>query len=99
MPVWGDVRLFLLGTQGTIEVRKNVDVEGRAGDNHLFLVDAKGTNYIDCKNTPLPYGAQLIADVLNRTETAISQAHVFLASELALRAQAQAQRIGQPIQH
>ena len=34
-----------------------------------------------------PYGSQLVDDVLNRTETAMSQAHCFLASELAIRAQ------------
>jgi hypothetical protein len=32
----------------------------------------------------------LVDDVLNRTETAMSQEHCFLATELALRAQAQA---------
>jgi hypothetical protein len=42
---------------------------------------------------PLPYGAQLVSDVLNRTETAMTQAHCFLATELILKAQAQAQRI------
>jgi len=31
--------------------------------------------------------------VLNRTETAMPQAHCFLATELALRAQANAQRV------
>ena len=42
---------------------------------------------------PLPYGDQLVADVLNRTETAMPQAHCFLAMELVLKAQAQAQRV------
>ena len=43
---------------------------------------------------PLPYGEQLVDDVLNRTETAMPQAHTFLAMELALEAEAGAQRIG-----
>jgi hypothetical protein len=34
-----------------------------------------------------------VNDVLNRTETAMSQAHCFLATELALKAQDQAQKI------
>lgn len=91
---WGDGRLTVLGTEGYIEVRKNCDIAGRPGGNHLFLVDHKGIQYIDCKEVPLPYGPQLISDVLNRTETAMPQAHCFLASELSLRAQAQAQRLG-----
>jgi hypothetical protein len=41
------------------------------------------------------YGAQIVQDVLNRTETAMLQSRCFLASELALRAQAVAQKIGQ----
>jgi hypothetical protein len=42
---------------------------------------------------PLPYGEQLVNDILNRTETAMSQEHCFLATELALKAQKQAQKV------
>jgi predicted dehydrogenase len=90
---WGDVRLFLLGTEGTIELRKIVDVAGRPGGNHLFLVNGHEQRYIDCSAVPTPFAAQLIQDVLYRTETVVSQAHTFLASELALIAQAQAARV------
>ena len=38
---WGDGRLTVLGTDGFIEVRKNVDIAGRSGGNHLFLVDRR----------------------------------------------------------
>lgn len=93
LPTWGDTRLTVLGTDGYIEVRKNVDIGGKPGANHLFLVDQKGVQRIDCENVPLPYGEQLVNDVLNRTETALTQAHCFLATELALKAQKQAQRI------
>jgi len=91
---WGDGRLTILGTEGFIEIRKNCDIAGRPGGNHLFLVDQKGIQYLDCQEVPLPYGSQLINDILNRTETAMPQAHCFLAAELSLRAQAQAQRLG-----
>jgi predicted dehydrogenase len=90
---WGDGRLFLLGTEGYIEVRKNTDLGGRPGGNHLFLVDQQGMRYIDCNGIPLTFGQQLVSDVLNRTDTAMSQAHCFLASELVLQAQAQAKRL------
>ena len=91
---WGDGRLTVLGTDGYIEVRKNIDIAGRRGADHLFLVDQKETRYIDCKDQRLPYGGQLVDDVLNRTETAMPQAHCFLAMELALKAEKQAQRLG-----
>jgi predicted dehydrogenase len=93
LSTWGDGRLTVLGTEGFIEIRKNVDIAGRAGGSHLFLVDQKETRYIDCSKEPLPYGNQLINDINNRTETAMSQEHCFLATELALQAQKQAQRI------
>jgi predicted dehydrogenase len=90
LPTWGDGRLTILGTEGYIEIRKNVDIAGREGGNHLFITDSKGVRYIDCKDVELPYGRLLVDDVLNRTETAMPQAHCFLATELALKAQKQA---------
>lgn len=90
---WGDGRLTILGTEGFIEIRKNVDISGAPGGNHLFLVDQKETKTIDTSDVDLPYGRQLVDDVINRTETAMTQAHCFLTMELALKAQAQAERI------
>jgi len=90
---WGDGRLTILGTEGFIEIRKNVDIGGREGGNHLFLVDQKQTRYVDCSDVRLPYGTALIDDVLNRTETSMPQAHVFLAMELAITAEKNAQKI------
>jgi predicted dehydrogenase len=88
--VWGDGRLFLLGTEGYIELRKYVDIEGRKGGNHLFIADQKQTRYIDCSQVELPFGPQFISDVVNRTETGQSQAQTLLAAELVLKAQKQA---------
>ncbi len=90
---WGDGRLTILGTEGFIEIRKNIDPGGREGGNHLFITDNKETRYIDCSKEALPYGEQLVNDILNRTETAMSQEHCFLATELALKAQKQAQTV------
>ena len=91
LPTWGDGRLTILGTDGFIEIRKNVDIAGRPGGSHLFLSDAKSTQYIDTTDVELPYGRQIVSDVLDRTETAMSQAHCFLAMQLVLEAQAKAQ--------
>jgi predicted dehydrogenase len=90
LSTWGDGRLTVLGTDGFVEVRKNVDIAGRPGGSHLFLVDQKETRYVDSQGQDLPYGRQIVDDVLNRTETAMSQEHCFQAMELALRAQQQA---------
>jgi predicted dehydrogenase len=93
LATWGDGRLTILGTDGFIEVRKNIDIAGKQGQSHLFLVDQKETRYIDCREVALPFGEQIVADVLNRTETAMPQQHCFLATELVLKAQKQAQRV------
>ncbi|MEX2230857.1 MAG: Gfo/Idh/MocA family oxidoreductase [Cyclobacteriaceae bacterium] len=84
---WGDGRLTILGTDGYMELRKNVDIGGRDGGNHLFLVDKKETRYIDCAEVTLPYGEAFVQDILNRTDTAMTQEHCFLATELALKAE------------
>ena len=58
-----------------------------------FMLFNKETRYFDCKEQDLPYGRQLVDDVLNRTETAMSQHHCFLATELALKAQNTAENV------
>jgi hypothetical protein len=93
LSTWGDGRLTILGTEGYIELRKYCDLAGRPGGNHLFLVDQSGVHYFDCNGGDLPYGRQLVSDIINRTESAMPQAHCFLVSELALKAQAQAHRL------
>jgi predicted dehydrogenase len=93
LPTWGDGRLTILGTDGFIEIRKNVDIGGRPGGSHLFLSDQKETRYIDTREQDLPYGRQIVDDIVNRTETAMTQAHCFLATELVLKAQANANQL------
>ena len=92
LPTWGDGRLTILGTEGYIELRKYIDIAGRPGKDHLFMVDRKGVQHVDCSDVALPYGPSLVADVLNRTETAMSQAQCFKAMELALDAQRLAEK-------
>jgi hypothetical protein len=53
LPTWGDGRLIVLGTDGYLEMRKYVDLEGRPGGDHLFLVDQEGTHYIDWSDVRL----------------------------------------------
>jgi predicted dehydrogenase len=87
LPTWGDGRLMLLGTDGYIELRKYVDIAGKEGTNHLFVTDNNGVERIDCSAQPLPYYQQLVNDIRDRSETAMSQQHCFKVMELAIRAQ------------
>lgn len=84
---WGDGRLFILGTDGYIEVRKYTNVAVSKQGNNLFIVDAKQARYIDCNDVTLPFGPQFVSDVVNRTHTAQDQTACLLAAELSIRAQ------------
>jgi predicted dehydrogenase len=87
LPTWGDGRLFLLGTEGTIELRKYVDVGGAAGTDHVLLVNGARCERIDASGAGTPYFRQLAADIRDRSETATPQAHTFEVTRLALAAQ------------
>jgi predicted dehydrogenase len=84
---WGDGRLFILGTQGYIEVRKYTNVAVSKQGNNLFIVDQKQARYIDCNNLSLPFGPQFVADIVNRTHVAQDQTQCLLAAELVIKAQ------------
>ncbi len=94
LPNWGDGRLTILGTEGYIELRKYVDVAGRAGTDHIFLVNGDRCEHIDGSGAPLSYFPNLVNDVRHRTATAMAQEHAFRVTELAIRAQMQAARVG-----
>ena len=94
LSTWGDGRLTLLGTNGYIELRKYVDIAGRPGTDHLFVVDGDKVEHIDCAGGERPYYRNLVNDVCNRTETAMPQSYCLKVMELALMAQAKAIRLG-----
>jgi predicted dehydrogenase len=88
LDTWGDGRLFVLGSEGYIELRKYTNVaSGLTGGNHLYVVDKKQARYIDCGKVTLPFGPQFVADVVERTEVAQNQEQALLAAELVLQAQ------------
>lgn len=91
LPTWGDGRLFILGTEGTIELRKYTDIGQPHRTDNLYLVNGTENRYIDCSDAELPYFARLVADVQDRTETSGAQEHFFRTMELAIRAQMQAE--------
>lgn len=88
LSTWGDGRLFVLGTEGYIELRKYINVaSGLTGGNHLYIVDKKQARYIDCNEVPLPFGPQFVTDIVERTQVAQDQKQALLAAELVLTAQ------------
>jgi predicted dehydrogenase len=92
LPTWGDGRFFAVGTEGTLELRKNLDIEGREGTDHMFVVNRTATRYVDCGKLPVTYYRDFLRDIAERTETAMPQQQTFNVCRLALQAQAQAVR-------
>lgn len=90
---WGDGRLFVLGTEGYLEVRKYTNVGVSRNGNNLFLVNQKEARFIDCNQVALPFGQQFVSDILHRTHTAQDQAQALLAAELVIKAQASAKHV------
>jgi predicted dehydrogenase len=94
LSAWGDGRLFLLGTEGYLELRKYVDVTRSSGGDHVFLVDARGEHYLAVSGqVGYPFFGDLVRDCLERTERAMTQEHAFKAAELCLTAEQQAVRL------
>jgi len=94
LSTWGDGRTVILGTNGYIELRKYVDVARAASRDHLYLVTSEDEYYLHLNDkVGFPFFGQLILDCLNRTETAMTQAHALKAGELAVRAQMQAEAV------
>jgi predicted dehydrogenase len=96
LATWGDGRLFLLGTDGYIELRKYIDIAGRPGTDHLLLVDRHGARHIDASAEQLTYFARFQDDVRDRTANAMPEGHALAVTKLAITAQSSARRLGSP---
>jgi predicted dehydrogenase len=91
---WGDGRTFIIGTKGSIELRKYTDIAAENTGDHLYLVNEKGERHLRLAGkVGFPFFGKLILDCLNRTEHAMTQEHAFKAAELCLLAQEIAVRI------
>ena len=92
LPTWGDGRFFVVGTEGTLELRKNLDIEGRSGTDHMFVANRSTTRYVDCSGLPVTYYRDFVAGVASRNHIVMPQQLVFTVCRLALQAQARATR-------
>ncbi len=88
---WGDGRTMIMGTDGTIELRKNIDIGTDLGSNRMYYFNGCREVNVCVENTVgKPFFANLIRDCLDRTETAMTQERVFNAGKLALECQKKA---------
>ncbi len=96
LATWGDVRLTVVGTEGTLEVRANIDVGGEPGGEHLIVTDMEGVRRVDVSGDPLGWAEDLLADLADGGERLCSQDHVLTVSDLTLQAQERARPWGRP---
>ena len=75
---WGDVRTWIIGTEGTLEIRPL--------DNTVTVVDAERVERIDAAVEPITWASEFLAGAMPA-----SQAHVDAVHEVVLRASVLAQ--------
>ena len=95
---WGDVRLVLTGTAGSIEVRSNIDVAGEPGAEHLILVDAEPARRVDCSGVAIDWAERLRADIELGTDSFMEHDHTVAACRIVLDAQAHARAHARPVE-
>ena len=89
---WGDGRVFIIGTKGTIEIRKYINVAESAEGDHVFLVDAEGEHHYQATGkTGFLFFGDFIRDCMDRTENTMTQEHVLEAARVAIKAQERAE--------
>jgi predicted dehydrogenase len=91
---WGDGRLFLVGTEGTLELRKNLDLVGRSGGDHMFITNRQQTRYVSAGADQVTYYRSFLDDLSDRGGRVMEAGQVFASCRLALQCQAKAQRFG-----
>ena len=88
---WGDGRVFIVGTEGSIEIRKYLDVALSSTGDNVYLVDKEGEQKLEATGKMgFVFFGDFILDCMNRTEVSMTQEHVLLATSLALQAEKQA---------
>jgi predicted dehydrogenase len=93
---WGDCRLTIVGTEGTIEARANIDVAGIDGPEHLIVVDGDGTRRVDISGVVVDWAELVLADLADGGERLMTQRHAIDVTDVCLRAQAAARPWGRP---
>lgn len=87
LPTWGDGRIILTGTRGTLELRKYIDPLGRGEGGAVILTNDAAPRDVPVETGTSEFSARVLADAANGTDTAMDQATAFHIMELALSAQ------------
>ena len=85
---WGDSRMFIEGTEGYIELRKNCNISSDSKPDHVFVATEEKVFYdnVNGKSANVFFN-NLINDCIYRTDTAINPIRSFNAIKAAITAQ------------
>jgi len=87
LPTWGDGRIILTGSKGTLELRKYIDPLGKGEGGAVILTNDAAPRDVPVEPGTSDFTARVLADAAQGTETAMDQATAFHIMELALTAQ------------
>lgn len=92
--VWGDGRVFIMGSEGTIEIRKYINVgEENVGDLVYLVTRDREEKFHVTGKVGFVFFGDFILDCMERTERAMTQEHVFNAMRVTIEAESMAQHI------
>lgn len=96
LSTWSDSRIMIIGTTGTIELRKYCDIAiAKHGENNVYIATEKGEEYINVTGmVGFDYFKLLIEDSIDKTLELLNQREILEPTKIALIAQKQAEIIG-----
>src|SRR5664280_1448524 len=72
--MWGDGRMFILGTEGFIEQRKYMNIGTDDGPAHVYLANRSEETHFEVQGkVGYPFFGQFVLDCLERTDNAMTQ--------------------------
>lgn len=93
MGAWGDGRTFVTGTNGSIEVRKYIDVARSSEADHVYFTDSEGEHLIKAHGKyGFSYFGNIVLDCMRGTDNAISPNITLEAMRIAIQASIDAER-------
>jgi predicted dehydrogenase len=95
LPTWGDIRQFLVGTEGTLEIRSTINLGSEDPKPVLLLTTRSGApERVDVSDVDAAWAPRLVADIQDGVNRLTPHEETFAALRTVLLMQKRAERIG-----
>ncbi len=95
LPTWGDIRQMLVGTEGTLEIRSNINLGSPDAGPALLLTTRKSApELVDPGDIDTAWGPKLVADIHDGVNRLMPRDVTFQALRTVLSMQRDAEKIG-----